>query len=117
MRLIRWGSLLGLPLLLGAALVTAVDRRAAGIIRPAHPVVDTGPRALRLAFITTLQREPAAEVILAMGLPAAVAGITTTALRVAVGAIGLPALRVAATGLQAVLPAAITITDPIPALL
>jgi len=35
----------------------------------------------------------------------AVAGITTAALRVAVGTIGLPALRAAVTGRQAVLPA------------
>jgi hypothetical protein len=108
--------LLGLPLLRGAALVTAADRRAAGTTPRAHPAVAIGRQALRVAVITTLQRPPAAEVIMAMGLPVAAAGITTTGLRVAVAIIGLRVLRAAVIGLQAVLPAA-TITEPIPDLL
>ena len=87
-----------------------------GTILRIPPVAVIGRQALRVAVITTLQGAPAAEVFMAMGLPAAVAGITTTVLLVAVVIIGLPVLRAAVIGLQAVLPAA-TITEPIPALL
>ncbi len=88
LHLIRWGSLLGPPLLPGADRVTAAARRAAGTTPRAHPAVAIGRQALRVA-VTTLQRMPGAAAILAMARRAAVAGITTTALLVAVDIIGL----------------------------
>ncbi len=100
LHLIRWGSLLGPPLLPGAERVTAADRRAAGTTPRAHPAVAIGRRALRVA-VTTLQRRPGAAAIMVMGLPAVVAGTTTTALLVAAGIIGR----------RAVLPAATIITE------